>query len=259
MDKSVSVSVSVKGVLLAGAAILALLGAYLWGGAGSGPGTPAHAAQGAEGERTITMVGSGTVSAVPDEVSFTVAVGVTRDDLSAALAEGNETMATVLKALTAHGVTKEHTQTTGLGMHPVLDYHESGPPTLRGYRVTQRARVTVPELSKAGKAINAAVEAGGNRAKVNDIRLGISDVDAFLGDARDAAVEEATTKAEDYAEAAGESLGGLVSLKEIAQPSAAELQGDTYALRSAVADAEVPIRAGQEQLEVRVEVVWSIS
>lgn len=259
MDKSISVSV--RGVLIAGLAILALLGAYLLGSAGGVPGTPAQAAEEGDGGRTVTMVGVGTVNAVPDEVSFTVSVGVTRDDLSVALESGNRRMAKVLDALADHGVTKEHMQTTGLRMSPVYDYHSNEPPTLRGYRVSQKARVTVPELKEAGKAINAAVAAGGNRARVNDIALGISDVDSFLADARSAAVDEATTKAEEYAEAAGESLDGVVTLEEVSAPDPNQsMRQRMTALRDTVAaDKAVPIRPGEEELEVRVKVVWSLS
>ena len=64
------------------------------------------------------------------------------------------------------GVAKDRVQTTGLSMYPVYDYPRYGPPVLRGYRVTQRARVMVPKLSRAGAAITAAVRHGGNAVRV---------------------------------------------------------------------------------------------
>ena len=57
----------------------------------------------------------------------------------------------------------------------------------------------VRELAKGGTAVAAAVETGGNGVRVRDIRLEIGDPDAVLEQARDAAVEEATAKAEQYA------------------------------------------------------------
>ena len=54
-----------------------------------------------------------------------------------------------LAGLADFGVVKDRVQTTGLAMEPVYDYPNYGPPVLRGYRVTQRARVTVPELDRA--------------------------------------------------------------------------------------------------------------
>ena len=96
-------------------------------------------------------------------------------------------------------------------MSPVYDYPSYGPPLLRGYRVTQRARVTVPELDRAGDAITAAVRTGGNAVRVGDIRLLVGDREGVLKRARDAAVAEATAKAEQYAEATAQTLGDVLS------------------------------------------------
>ena len=77
-------------------------------------------------------------------------------------------------------------------MSPVYDYHEYDPPTISGYRVSERARVLVRELKEGGAAVSAAVAAGGNDVRVGDIRLLVGDTDAVMAKARDAAVAEAT-------------------------------------------------------------------
>src|SRR3712207_6871486 len=56
-----------------------------------------------------------------------------------------------------------------------------------GYRVTQRARVTVTQLARGGQVVSAAVETGGNGVRATDLRLGVSDPEAALAKARDAA------------------------------------------------------------------------
>ncbi len=110
-------------------------------------------------------------------------------------------------------------QTTGLQMHPTYEYHDYSPPVLTGYRVTQRAQVTVRELAEGGKAVSAAIESGGNGVRATDLRLGISDPEAALAKARDAAVEAATAKAEQYAAATGQSLGDVLGLREVTSSS----------------------------------------
>ena len=65
----------------------------------------------------------------------------------------------------------------------------------------------MPELDRAGDAITAAVRTGGNAVRVGDIRLLVGDREGVLKRARDAAVAEATAKAEQYAEATGQTLG----------------------------------------------------
>lgn len=270
------VTVSVRSLAIGALVVLSMLVAYLLGNAGGTaqaapsapmpsapmPSAPAPTAPAfAEPAGRLTMSGVGQVSAVPDELGFTLRVGQTRTDLRTALRDTNTTMARVLAALAGHGVAKKDVQTTGLAMYPVYDYHPQGPPTLRGYRVTQTARVLVPKLTDGGAAVTAAVQAGGDATRVYGLRLQVSDPESALARARRAAVTEATAKAEEYAAATGQTLGGVVTLREVhatAPPSdGLALTAQSGALDRAAA-VPVPIRAGRSGLGVTVRIVWSL-
>ena len=263
MDKQVTISV--KGLLVTAVLVLALLAAYLIGAAGK-VGTPARAADetttGTTTKRVLTMTGTGEATAVPDQVTFRLSVSAKRADLDDALAEASRLMKRALHRLADHGVAGDDVQTTGLSMYPEYDYHSYGPPTLTGYRVTQTARVLVKQLGQAGKAISAAIESGNNGVRVSGIQLQIGDPDPVLADARDAAVAEATAKAQQYAEATGQTLGDVVDLREVssARPRPQYLRG---ALDDAVSLSAgfkaLPIRAGEDELKVTVQIVWSFS
>lgn len=255
------VTLSVRSMVLAGVAVVALAVAYLVGA--SGGVTPSAAAVTGASARTavhtMTMSGTGSAHAVPDELSFTVGVAQTRLSLKQALAAGNASMSQVLAALTRFGVETRDVQTTALNMYPVYEYHQSGPPTLRGYRVTQSATVLVRDLTKGGGAVNAAVAAGGNAVRVHDIRLVVGDPEAAMKKARDAAVAVATTKATEYAEATGQTLGDVITLREVGPgnprvPLTYARAADPNSLSAAV-----PIRAGTDKLNVTVQVVWGLS
>lgn len=177
-------------------------------------------------------------------------------------------MRKVLARLAELGIEKSDVQTTGLSMNPVYDYHQYSPRTLRGYRVSQTSRVLVSELKKGGAAIGAAVAAGGNGVRTDDISLIVADPDAVLAEAREAAVEEATAKAEEYAAATGQQLGEVLTLREVTP--GADRSSDPYEqlamargyagdLASANAYSAMPIRAGEQDLSVRVEVVWRLA
>jgi uncharacterized protein YggE len=258
------VTVSVRSMLLAGLLLLGLLVAYLLGSAGRPGAAPANAAEDqtaqATDRRTVVMSGRGEASAVPDQLSFGLSVGLTRTDLDVALADASAKMRRVLASLEDYGVEKADVQTTGLSMNPVYEYHESSPPTLIGYRVSERAHVTVPELRNGGKAITAAVNAGGNDVKASNIRLEISNPDAVLKLAREAAVEEATTKAKEYAAATGQTLGDVLSLREVSpatRPS--QPYAEEYRAADLAASKTLPIRAGEHELKVTVAIVWEFS
>lgn len=255
MDRSVTVSA--KGVLVAAVVALALVVAYLLGaGGGSAQASPTTTVTGAK-PRTLVTTGTGKTVGVPDELTFSLSVGLVRSDLSTAFADANATMELVLTRLDQLGVRRSDVQTTGLQMSAVYDYHASGPPTLRGYRVSQRAEVLVRDLARGGRAVAAAVNTGGNDVRVGNIGLRIADTDSLLAKSRQEAVEQAKAKAQEYADATGQGLGSVLSLQEVRastpRPQSVSLTRATYDLSAKA----LPIRAGKDQLAVTVKIVWS--
>ncbi len=265
MDKNVTVSV--KGLLVVGVVLLAVAVAYLVGDSGGTTAAQASApaagagADDAADRRTVTMRGMGEATVVPDQVGFDVSVRLVRDDLETALDDSGAVLERVLSRLEALGVPRRDVETTGLDMSPVYTYVDNAPPVLRGYRVSQSVAVLVRELRSAGKAITAAVEAGGNAVRVGDIALRVGDPETAIGTARGDAVDAATTKAEEYAAATGQTLGEVVTLVEVdPEQVQSQVQRSSYAVRDleALADA-VPIRAGRSELSVTVQVVWELA
>jgi uncharacterized protein YggE len=264
-----TITVSVRGLMVTGLVLLALVVAYLLGGSGEN-GNAAQAAPAATpaateavASRSLTMTGTGEATAVPDQLGFGLSVAVTRPDLDTALADANRTMERVLASLGKYGVEKGDVQTTGLSMDPVYDYPAYSPPVLRGYRVSERASVLVDELKKGGAAVSAAVAAGGNAVRVSNIQLKIGDPDAVLARARKAAVAQATAKAQEYADATGQELGDVLTLREVRATAPSVRQPLAYGrMLSGVTDsaaAALPIRTGREDLKVTVQVVWEFA
>ena len=239
------VTISVRGIVVTAALLLALAAAYVLGSAGR-VGSPARAADepAAAAERVLTMKGTGESTAVPDQLSFRLSVSAKRDDLEDALTEASRLMRHALAAAGEYGVAKDDMQTTGLQMYPEYDYPSYGPPVLTGYRV---------------------VGSGGNQVRVTRIQLEIGDPEAMMAKARAAAVEEATAKAQQYADATGQSLGDVVDLREVSavRPQPRDLYYPAaykrLAADTALAGLRVPIRAGQDELRVTVQIVWSFS
>jgi len=261
-----TVTVSVKGLLLTGLVLLALVTSYLLGGGGGGAAPaqaqaqPSDQAAGATAEPgTLRMVGSGEATVVPDQLTFALSVTDKQAELDQALANSSASMKRVLAALRTHGVRTADVQTTGLQMYPEYDYPNYGPPVLTGYRVTQKARVTVRDLAQGGQAVTTAIETGGNGVRASDIRLGVSDPAAALDRARDAAVADATARAERYAAATGMELGDVLALREVTGNRSSQRRDWHFNAQRAVLDelATMPIRAGKEDLGIEVEIVWA--
>jgi len=262
MDASVTITMRTLVTTLAVAA--ALLAAYFIGAAGSGAppaaasaaGAAAPAAEDADAAQ-IAMTGSGEAAGVPDQLVFSVTVAESADDVSDALDEAGTTSRRVLSALADAGVERDDVQTTALSVRPQYDY-VNGSSVLTGYGATQRLSVVVRTLADGGDTISAAVDAGGNGVRVGDLRLKIGDVDALLAQARDAAVAEAEEKAQQYADATGSELGTVLSVREVSKPPRIEAEL-AYRAESAADQASIPIRAGSEELTVKVDIVWSLT
>lgn len=260
-----TISLSVRTVVVGLVVLLALVLAYLLGGSGgpapataAGTGEPSDAAA-APPARQLTTAGTGRSSAVPDQLSFALEVDLTRPELDDALEAANRSMTTVLGSLKKYGVGKADVQTTGLSMEPVYDYPSSGAPVLRGYQVSERASVLVDDLAKGGRAVTAAVAAGGNDVRVDNLQLLVGDTDPVMAQARDAAVEDARTKAEQYADASGQRLGDVVSISEVAAvPVATPVEPAAELEAGADRAAAVPIRAGEDEASVTVRIVWAL-
>jgi uncharacterized protein YggE len=239
--------------------MLAMLAAYFVGAVGSGGG--GGAASAADDTSTastnkIVMSGTSDVTGIPDQLSFHVSVRNTSSDVSTALGNTGNAMHRVLAALSKVGVDRKDTQSTGLGVHPEYSY-VSGDRVLVGYQASQSMTVLVRSLPDAGAAIAAAVDAGGNSVQVGNVRLKIGDMDALLSQARTDAVADAKAKAQDYVDAAGTSLGDVISMHEVATGGGGR---QVFATRGALdyAASAVPIRPGRSTLKVTVSITWSL-
>lgn len=137
---------------------------------------------------------------------------------------------------------------------PTTGDREQGPPQITGYAVTNMVEVTVRDLDQMGELIAAAVEAGGDAARVQRLDLLVEDDAAQLEEARRAAFADARERAEQYADQAGRSLGELISVSEVVGPGPVPAASATEAAADTAAP---PIEPGQQQVGVRIQATWA--
>ena len=249
-------------------AVIALAAVYLIGATRSG-GSPAAAVNGvtsptvppttltpttSAGGPGITVGAKANVAGTPDTLRLDLSVVATAASVSEALASANRSADAVQKSLLANGVEKKDLQTSGLNIAPDYDYSNNAAPRLKGYQVTESVSAKLRNLGKAGDAIGKAVSAGGNAVRVNGISLDLEDTGALVSSARDKAFAGAKAKAEQYAKAAGRTLGDVVSIAEdVAIPSPIP-----YAAADSARLASVPIQPGSQDVSVSVTVVFAM-
>ncbi|MFL1874238.1 SIMPL domain-containing protein, partial [Hansschlegelia beijingensis] len=172
----------------------------------------------AEGERrepSVSVVGEGSVSAVPDLAMVTSGVVSRAPTAAAALKANAAAMTKVMAALKDAGVEERDIATSGLSVQPQYDYGDgSAPrtPKLVGYEVRNAVTVRSRALDKIGDLIDSLVTAGSNQ--IENLAFEVSDRSEKLDGARREAMADARRKAEIYAAGVGASLGAPLAVSE---------------------------------------------
>jgi uncharacterized protein len=237
------------------AVVLAMLAAGL-GFALLGAGGHQAAAAPATSDDLVTVSGVGTVQGVPDQLTVTYAVHVTRSSVQGALDAEASSVHRVLAALNRHGISGVHVQTTSLGLTQHYDSH--GRPD--GYDANETVSAQIAPLHAAGATISAAATASGNDVSIDGLTFDIADDKSLLSQARTQAFADAKDRAQQYAALAGRSLGQVAKVSEVVQSAAQpypERFGDALSGAATAAKA-VPLRPGEQPVTVNVTVVWRL-
>ena len=126
------------------------------------------------------------------------------------------------------------------------------PPRIVSYQVSNTLNVRVRDLEALGQLLDLSVSVGANR--IQSIRFGVTDTAPLFDQARRNAMADAIQRAQLYAEAAGVSLGPIISITEVG--------GDRPRFQSSGArmeqSAAVPVSAGELTFSKQVQVVWQL-
>jgi uncharacterized protein YggE len=213
------------------------------------PGTPAQAQT--EPPAVISVTGEAHISVPPDLVQ--IEGGVTSEAKTAREASdaNNAAMGKVLLALKGAGIEEKDYQTSRLSLQPQTSQSKSGgPPTITGYRASNRVTIRLRDVTKVANVIDTLVGAGAN--DISGINFMVSQASKLLDEAREQAIADARRKAEIYAKAAGVTLGAPLAISEGGAPAPIAFR------RMAAAPEAAPIVPGEEMLQVSVSVSWAI-
>jgi uncharacterized protein YggE len=205
----------------------------------------------ADVQRSITVVGEGKVTLVPDLAEINVGAEANAETVSEAKAEVDRQVAAIVATLREMGVQEKDIQT-----HHYSIYYDrvslmvsSRPPAEAesGYRVSSMMRVTVRDVDKASDLLDAAVEAGANQ--VHGLSFTVSDESLWQGQAREKAMADARARAAELASLAGVNLGEVVSVSEV-------IGGLPMAMFKGVES--TPIAPGELEMGTQVQVTFAI-
>lgn len=160
----------------------------------------------------ITVTGEGRVASRPDMATVTLGVTTSADSAEAALAENSARTAQVLEELKAAGIGAQDMQTSGLSLGPRWEPAESGRGQITGFTAANVITVQVRDLPGLGGVLDTVVKNGANT--FHGLNFGLQDPRPAQDEARRASVADAIARAQLYAEAAGVTLGPILSITE---------------------------------------------
>lgn len=209
-------------------------------------------------ETTLNLTGKGNFEAAPDIASISLGVNVNAETASAAMKQQAKLMSNVFDAIEKAGVEKKDMQTGNISLNPRYDYssRNNGPPKLTGYQATNTVGITVRELESLGEVLDAVVNAGGNT--INSVSFGLSDTTQAMKSARQAAVKDALSKAELYAEAAGYQVSRIITMNESGNHTP-QPQPMMMARMEMADSASTPIAAGEVSFSSTMNVQFELT
>lgn len=208
-----------------------------------------------QGLSRLTVTGEGQSRIAPDLATVQLGVTTQADSAAEAMRRNSEQQAAVIAALREAGLAEADIQTSGLNLSPLMQYGDGVAPTVTGYQATNLVSIRVAELAQLGEVLDAIVQAGAN--EIQGIAFTREDGAEPLDAARVEAVEDARRKAEVLAEAAGLSLGPVLTLRDLAQNGGGPRP--MMRMEAAMADTSVPVQPGELSMTAQVEIEYALS
>lgn len=202
--------------------------------------------------RTLTVLGVGRVRVQPDIAVISLGVQTSAVDPGTAISQTNASMESLIATLEDAGIASEDIQTQYIQLWPQYDPNPSeigGLSEPAGYQATNVVEVRVRDLNELSELLNQAVEAGSNT--IQGIRFEVSDTPELLDEARQAAWDNAVSKAAQWADLSGVELGAVYSVSESSSTPGAFDIGVGLG-----GGGGVPIETGSQEIQVSLTVRW---
>ncbi len=210
----------------------------------------------------IWVGGSGRVVVTPDLALLSLGVEARASTVREAREDAATAMTEVMAVLAGSGVEEQDIRTQYFNIQPEYTWNETDrKQEIIGYRVTNTVSVKVRDLEGLGSLIDQVADAGGDLVRMNNISFTVEHPGQFASQAREAAVEDAMAKAQQFADLTGVTLGKLVYIAESGGnvPVVKDYARAEMAMDSAVAAPPTPISQGDMDIIVYVQAVFGIA
>ena len=204
---------------------------------------------------TVTVKGSATVYADPDQFSLTASATCHGETMTAVQQELSGIIASATEALLSAGLREEDVTTSGYSCWPDYDY-SGEEAVLTGYQATHTLAVCCDDLSLVDAVVTALSNNG--MTEIYSISFDVKDKSALYAQALTEAVQAAQAKAQVLAAAMGLAEVSPVSVTETSSGSVAYNVKAVASSADNSGDISTGISTGSVSVSAAVEMVFSV-
>ena len=216
-----------------------------------------------ETKNTITVSATGEIYAKPDLAITVFSVITEAKTVVEAMSENTKKMNSIINFMKSKGIEEKDLKTTDFNIYPRYEWQErtgispypQGQRILVGYEIRQSLQVKIRALEKIGQVIQGATDAGANQ--VGNLRFTIDDQDELKKQARNQAITEAKTKAQELASQLEVNLVRITNFSE--SGAIPRYYGLEKAVGMEIEEQELQIETGENKIEVTVNITFEIN
>lgn len=166
----------------------------------------------AEDLPVLSVDGQGSAAVVPDQAVLTLGVTSSARSANQAQAENAQKSMAITQALKQMGVAGADIKSQQYSFHPNYSNEDKRGREISSYTASHSLRVNIRDIAKAGRIIDAALNAGAN--EVNSLHFSVSNQSAARKEALGAAIADARNKADIIAQGLGRHIVGIKNVSE---------------------------------------------
>jgi len=213
-------------------------------------------------DRQISFTGSGIIYNKPDLALTNFSVITEAKTINETMIPNAEKMNKVIEVIKGQGVEDKDIKTTDFSIYPRYEYTKEEvysyyPPSNRklvGYEMRQTIEVKIRDLKKVGEIMQSVIDAGANQ--VGELQFTIDNQDLIKEQAREKAIQDAKSKAQELASQLGMKLGKIINFSESGIYPYYDL-AKSYAGMGG-GEAAPQIEVGENKTEVTVTITYEI-
>lgn len=203
--------------------------------------------------RTLTVTGTGSVTAAADTATLYVVIETKSDTAAQAARDNADTAARVRNAVIAAGASSDGFSTANYTLYP--EYDPKGELKPAAYHAQNSMKVEVKDLARTGQVSDAALHAGASR--IGSVVFSLSDEKAYKDRALRAAAGDARAKADAIAGRIGCTVAGVLDVST--QTVSAAPYGRSVMNMAADAAPGTTLSPDKQEITATVSVTYEIA